>query len=237
MGELHLEIIVDRMMREFKVEAKVGKPQVAYREAISREAKGEGRYVRQTGGHGAYGHCVITLTPLEPGTGYQFEDKTIGGVVPKEFMSAIDKGIQEAAKNGILGGFEVVDFKATVIDGSSHDVDSSEMAFKIAGSMAFKEAMAKADPKLMEPMMKLEIIVPEQYLGDVIGDLTARRGQIQGMESRNTEQVVHGVAPLSEMFGYSTSLRSRTQGRGVFTMQFDHYAEVPRYIAEKVVGK
>ena len=237
MGELHLEIIVDRMMREFKVEAKVGKPQVAYREAISREAKGEGRYVRQTGGHGAYGHCVITLTPLEPGTGYQFEDKTIGGVVPKEFMSAIDKGIQEAAKNGILGGFEVVDFKATVIDGSSHDVDSSEMAFKIAGSMAFKEAMAKADPKLMEPMMKLEIIVPEQYLGDVIGDLTARRGQIQGMESRNTEQVVHGVAPLSEMFGYSTSLRSRTQGRGVFTMQFDHYAEVPRSIAEKVVGK
>ena len=237
MGELHLEIIVDRMMREFKVEAKVGKPQVAYREAISRSARGEGRYVRQTGGHGAYGHCVITIEPLEPGTGYQFEDKTVGGVIPKEFMSAIDKGIQEAAKNGVLGGFEVVDFKATVIDGSSHEVDSSELAFKIAGSMAFKEAMSKADPRLMEPMMKLEVIVPEQYLGDVIGDLTARRGQVSGMEARANEQAVHAVAPLSEMFGYSTALRSRTQGRGVFTMQFDHYAEVPHSISEKITGK
>ncbi|MBO4837038.1 MAG: elongation factor G [Clostridia bacterium] len=237
MGELHLEIIVDRMMREFKVEAKVGKPQVAYREAISRSARGEGRYVRQTGGHGAYGHCVITIEPLEPGTGYQFEDKTVGGVIPKEFMAAIDKGIQEAAKNGILGGFEVVDFKATVIDGSSHEVDSSELAFKIAGSMAFKEAMSKADPRLMEPMMKLEVIVPEQYLGDVIGDLTARRGQVSGMEARANEQAVHAVAPLSEMFGYSTALRSRTQGRGVFTMQFDHYAEVPHSISEKITGK
>ena len=237
MGELHLEIIVDRLMREFKVEAKVGKPQVAYREAISRKAKGEGRYVRQTGGHGAYGHAVIEIEPNEPGAGYYFEDRTVGGVVPKEFIGAIDKGIQEAAKNGILGGFEVVDFKVYLVDGSSHDVDSNEMAFKVAGSMAFKEAMAKAGPKLMEPMMKLDVTVPEQYLGDVIGDLNSRRGQMQGMDTSITESVVHAFAPLSEMFGYSTGLRSRTQGRGVFTMQFDHYDEVPKSIAEKVVNQ
>ena len=235
MGELHLEIIVDRMMREFKVEAKVGKPQVAYREAISREAKGEGRYVRQTGGHGAYGHCVITLTPLEPGTGYQFEDKTIGGVVPKEFMSAIDKGIQEAAKNGILGGFEVVDFKATVIDGSSHDVDSSEMAFKIAGSMAFKDAMKKAAPVLMEPIMKVAIIVPEDYMGDVIGDVNSRRGQIEGTEMRTGAVQINAFIPLSNMFGYATTLRSKTQGRGQYVMEPSHYAEVPKSIAETVI--
>jgi len=237
MGELHLEIIVDRMMREFKVEAKVGQPQVAYREAIGRPAKGEGLFKRQTGGHGQYGHCLIELTPAEPGAGYSFSNDTIGGSIPKEYIAPIDKGIQAAAKNGPLGGYEVVDFHVSVYDGSYHEVDSSEQAFQIAGSMAFKDAVAKADPRLMEPMMKLEIIVPEQYLGDVIGDLTARRGQVQGMESRNTEQVVHGVAPLSEMFGYSTSLRSKTQGRGVFTMQFDHYAEVPRSIAEKIIGK
>ncbi|MBR6786936.1 MAG: elongation factor G [Clostridia bacterium] len=237
MGELHLEIIVDRLMREFKVEAKVGKPQVAYREAISRKAKGEGRYVRQTGGHGAYSHAVIEIEPNEPGAGYYFEDRTVGGVVPKEFIGAIDKGIQEAAKNGILGGFEVVDFKVYLVDGSSHDVDSNEMAFKVAGSMAFKEAMAKAGPKLMEPMMKLDVTVPEQYLGDVIGDLNSRRGQMQGMDTSVTESVVHAFAPLSEMFGYSTGLRSRTQGRGVFTMQFDHYDEVPKSIAEKVVNQ
>ena len=237
MGELHLEIIVDRLMREFKVEAKVGKPQVAYREAISHKAKGEGRYVRQTGGHGAYGHAVIEIEPNEPGAGYLFEDRTVGGVVPKEFIGAIDKGIQEAAKNGILGGFEVVDFKVYLVDGSSHDVDSNEMAFKVAGSMAFKEAMAKAGPKLMEPMMKLDVTVPEQYLGDVIGDLNSRRGQMQGMDTSVTESVVHAFAPLSEMFGYSTGLRSRTQGRGVFTMQFDHYDEVPKSIAEKVVNQ
>ncbi|MBR5231501.1 MAG: elongation factor G [Clostridia bacterium] len=236
MGELHLEIIVDRLMREFKVEAKVGKPQVAYREAISRKAKGEGRYVRQTGGHGAYGHAVIEIEPNEPGAGYVFEDKTVGGVVPKEFIGAIDKGIQEACKNGILGGFEVVDFKVTLIDGSSHDVDSNEMAFKVAGSMAFKDAMAKAAPKLMEPMMKLDVTVPEQYLGDVIGDLNSRRGQMQGMDTNPSESVVHAFAPLSEMFGYSTGLRSRTQGRGVFSMQFDHYDEVPKSIAEKVIS-
>ena len=237
MGELHLEIIVDRMMREFKVEANVGKPQVAYREAISRPAKGEGLFKRQTGGHGQYGHCLIELTPAEPGAGYSFSNDTIGGSIPKEYIAPIDKGIQAAAKNGPMGGYEVVDFHVSVYDGSYHEVDSSEQAFQIAGSMAFKDAVAKAGPKLMEPVMKLEIIVPEQYLGDVIGDLTARRGSVLGMDSRATEQVVHGVAPLSEMFGYSTSLRSRTQGRGVFTMQFDHYAEVPQSIAEKVIGK
>ena len=237
MGELHLEIIVDRMMREFKVEAKVGKPQVAYREAISRPAKGEGLFKRQTGGHGQYGHCLIELTPAEPGAGYSFSNDTVGGSIPKEYIAPIDKGIQAAAKNGPMGGYEVVDFHVSVYDGSYHEVDSSEQAFQIAGSMAFKDAVAKAAPKLMEPMMKLAIIVPEQYLGDVIGDLTARRGSVMGMDSRATEQVVHGVAPLSEMFGYSTSLRSKTQGRGVFTMQFDHYAEVPHSIAEKVIGK
>ena len=237
MGELHLEIIVDRMMREFKVEAKVGKPQVAYREAISRPAKGEGMFKRQTGGHGQYGHCLIELTPAEPGAGYSFSNDTIGGSIPKEYIAPIDKGIQAAAKNGPLGGYEVVDFHVSVYDGSYHEVDSSEQAFQIAGSMAFKDAVVKAAPKLMEPMMKLEIIVPEQYLGDVIGDLTARRGSVMGMDSRVNEQVIHGVAPLSEMFGYSTSLRSKTQGRGVFTMQFDHYAEVPHSIAEKITGK
>ncbi|MBO4378608.1 MAG: elongation factor G [Clostridia bacterium] len=237
MGELHLEIIVDRMMREFKVEAKVGQPQVAYREAIGRAAKGEGLFKRQTGGHGQYGHCLIEITPAEPGQGYSFSNDTVGGSIPKEFIAPIDKGIQAAAKNGPLGGYEVVDFHVSLYDGSYHEVDSSEQAFQIAGSLAFKDAVAKADPRLMEPMMKMEIIVPEQYLGDVIGDLTARRGSVSGMESRATEQVVHGIAPLSEMFGYSTSLRSRTQGRGVFTMQFDHYAEVPRNIAEKITGK
>ena len=180
---------------------------------------------------------MIEIEPNEPGAGYYFEDRTVGGVVPKEFIGAIDKGIQEAAKNGILGGFEVVDFKVYLVDGSSHDVDSNEMAFKVAGSMAFKEAMAKAGPKLMEPMMKLDVTVPEQYLGDVIGDLNSRRGQMQGMDTSVTESVVHAFAPLSEMFGYSTGLRSRTQGRGVFTMQFDHYDEVPKSIAEKVVNQ
>ncbi len=236
MGELHLEIIVDRLMREFKVEATVGKPQVAYRETIRRAAKGEGRYVRQTGGHGQFGHCWIEIAPTEPGEGYSFENKIVGGVIPKEFIPPIDAGIREAAQSGILGGYEVVDFKATVFDGSYHDVDSSEMAFKIAGSMAFKEALAKADPALMEPMMKVEVIIPEQYMGDVIGDISSRRGRIEGMESRLGEQTVHAFVPLSEMFGYATDLRSRTQGRGLFTMQFDHYEEVPKSIAEKVTG-
>jgi elongation factor G len=237
MGELHLEIIVDRMLREFKVEATVGKPQVAYRETIRRAADAEGRYVRQTGGHGQYGHCKIRIEPVAPGVGYSFENKTVGGSIPKEFIAPIDAGIREASLSGLLGGYEVVDFKATVYDGSYHEVDSSEIAFKIAGSMAFKEALAKADPCLMEPMMKVEVIIPEQYMGDVIGDISSRRGRIEGMEARLGEQSVHAFVPLSEMFGYATDLRSRTQGRGLFTMQFDHYEEVPRAIAEKVTGR
>ncbi|NLI21981.1 MAG: elongation factor G [Clostridiales bacterium] len=237
MGELHLEIIVDRLMREFKVEATVGKPQVAYRETIRRAAEAEGRYVRQTGGHGQYGHCRIRIEPVAPGEGYSFENKIVGGVIPKEFIAPIDAGIREASQSGLLGGFEVVDFKASVYDGSYHEVDSSEMAFKIAGSMAFKEALSKADPCLMEPMMKVEVIIPEQYMGDVIGDISSRRGRIEGMEARLGEQSVHAFVPLSEMFGYATDLRSRTQGRGLFTMQFDHYEEVPKSIAEKVTGR
>lgn len=236
MGELHLEIIVDRLLREFKVEATVGKPQVAYRETIRRAAKAEGRYVRQTGGHGQYGHCWIEIQPVAPGVGYSFENKIVGGVIPKEFIGPIDAGIREASGSGIIGGYEVVDFKAMVFDGSYHDVDSSEIAFKIAGSMAFKEALAKADPCLLEPMMKVEVIIPEQYMGDVIGDISSRRGRIEGMEARLGEQSVHAFVPLSEMFGYATDLRSRTQGRGLFTMQFDHYEEVPKGIAEKVTG-
>ncbi|MBC8531613.1 elongation factor G [Gehongia tenuis] len=237
MGELHLEIIVDRMMREFKVEAIVGKPQVAYREAFKKPVKAEGRFVRQSGGRGQYGHCWIEITPLEPGSGYQFENKIVGGVVPREYVPAIDAGIQEAAKSGILGGYEVVDFKATVYDGSYHDVDSSEMAFKIAGSMAFKNAMAKGSPVLLEPMMKVEVNVPEEYMGDVMGDLNSRRGRIEGMEAVNGAQNIAAVVPLSEMFGYATDLRSNTQGRANYTMQFSHYEEVPKNIAEKLLGK
>ncbi len=237
MGELHLEIIVDRMMREFKVEAVVGKPQVAYRETITKTVTAEGRFVRQTGGHGQYGHCVIELSPQEPGAGYAFENRIVGGVIPKEYIAPIDAGIREAAGSGLLGGFEVVDFKAAVLDGSYHDVDSSEVAFKIAGSMAFKNALEKADERLLEPMMKVEAIVPDQYLGDVVGDINSRRGRIDNIDSRLGEQSVHAFVPLSEMFGYATDLRSRTQGRGMYTMQFDHYEEVPRSVAEKVVGK
>ena len=237
MGELHLEIIVDRMLREFKVEATVGKPQVAYRETIRKAATAEGRYVRQTGGHGQYGHCVITIEPTEPGEGYSFDNKIVGGVIPREFISPIDNGIREAAGSGSLGGYEVVDFKVTLTDGSYHDVDSSEMAYKIAGSMAFKEALKKADPRLLEPMMKVEVIVPDQYMGDVIGDINSRRGRIEGMEARGPDQVVHAFVPLSEMFGYATDLRSNTQGRGMFTMLFDHYEEVPKSVAEKIIGK
>jgi elongation factor G len=237
MGELHLEIIVDRLLREFKVEAKVGKPQVAYKECIRRKAKAEARYVRQTGGHGQYGHCVIEIEPVAPGTGYSFENKTIGGSIPKEFINPIDQGIQEAAKSGILSGFEVVDFKVSLLDGSYHEVDSSELAFKIAGSMAFKEAVQKADCALMEPMMKLEITVPEEYLGDVMGDVSGRRGRVTGMNMENGIHTIDGIVPLSEMFGYATDLRSKTQGRGNYTMQFAHYAQVPTSIAETIVTK
>ena len=237
MGELHLEIIVDRLLREYKVEATVGKPQVTYKETIRKAAKAEGRYVRQTGGHGQYGHCWIEIEPQEPGKGYEFESKIVGGVIPKEFISPIDRGIQEAAKAGAIAGYEVVNFKASVFDGSYHDVDSSEMAYKIAASMAFKEAVRKADPCLMEPMMKVEIIVPDQYLGDVMGNVSSRRGRVEGTEIRGQDQIIHAYVPLSEMFGYTTDLRSRTQGRGMFTMQFDHYEEVPKSVAEKIIGK
>lgn len=236
MGELHLEIIVDRMLREFKVEATVGKPQVAYKETITKAATAEGRYIRQTGGHGQYGHCVITITPVKPGEGYSFENKIVGGVIPREFIAPIDAGIREALSSGILGGYEVVDFKVTLTDGSYHDVDSSEMAYKIAGSMAFKDALRKADSRLLEPMMKVEIVVPDQYMGDVIGDINSRRGRIESMEARGVEQVIQTLVPLSEMFGYATDLRSKTQGRGMFTMIFDHYEEVPKSLAEKVTG-
>ena len=236
MGELHLEIIVDRMMREFRVEATVGKPQVAYRETIRKAARGEGRHVKQTGGHGQYGHAVIEITPAQPGEGYSFENRIVGGVIPKEFIAPIDAGIQEASQAGVLAGYEVVDFKVALVDGSYHDVDSSEMAFKIAGSLAFKDAMKKADSALLEPMMKVEVIVPDQYMGDVIGDLSSRRGRIETYEARLGDQVIHSYVPLSEMFGYATNLRSRTQGRGMFTMEFDHYEEVPRNIAEKIIG-
>jgi elongation factor G len=236
MGELHLEIIVDRLLREFKVEATVGRPQVAYKECIRKAAKGEGRYVRQTGGHGQFGHCWIEIAPRQPGEGYEFINKIVGGVIPKEFIAPIDAGIREAAMSGILGGNEVVDFSATVYDGSYHEVDSSEMAFKIAGSMAFKEALQKADPALLEPMMKVEVVVPDDYMGDVIGDINARRGRIVGTDAHAGLQSIHAIVPLSEMFGYSTDLRSRTQGRGTYTMQFEHYEEVPKNIANKILG-
>ena len=237
MGELHLEIIVDRMLREFKVEATVGKPQVAYKETIRKAATAEGRYIRQTGGHGQYGHCVITIEPTQPGEGYSFENKIVGGVIPKEYIAPIDAGIREASASGILGGYEVVDFKVILTDGSYHDVDSSEMAYKIAGSMAFKDALKKAESRLLEPMMKVEVVVPDQYMGDVIGDINSRRGRIETMEARGADQVVHSFVPLSEMFGYATDLRSKSQGRGMFTMIFDHYEEVPKNIADKQLGK
>ena len=236
MGELHLEIIVDRLLREFKVEATVGKPQVAYKECIRKPAKAEGRYVRQTGGHGQFGHCWIEIAPRQPGEGYEFVNKIVGGVIPKEFIPAIDAGIREAAMSGPLGGHEVVDFSATVFDGSYHEVDSSEMAFKIAGSMAFKEAVQKADPALLEPMMSVEVVVPDEYMGDVIGDLNSRRGRVVGTNAHAGLQSIDGLVPLSEMFGYATDLRSRTQGRGTYTMQFAHYEEVPKSISSKILG-
>ena len=236
MGELHLEIIVDRMMREYKVEAKVGKPQVSYRETIRKAVTATGLYKKQSGGRGQFGHAVITIEPLEPGSGYEFVDKIVGGVIPKEYIPPIDAGIQEAAKNGVLAGFEVMDFRVTLIDGSYHEVDSSEIAFKIAGSMAFKEAMQKASPVLLEPIMAVEVHVPDDYLGDIMGNLNSRRGHIEGTELRNGVQVIRAATPLSEMFGYATDLRSRTQGRGTFTMQFSHYNEVPKSIAEKIIG-
>ena len=234
MGELHLEIIVDRLLREFKVEATVGKPQVAYRETFRKAIDCEGVYKRQSGGKGQYGHCKVKLEPLEPGSGFQFEDTTVGGSIPKEYIEPVRKGIEEASKNGFLAGYEMVDFKAIVRDGSYHEVDSSEMAFKIAGSLAFKDGMKKANAVLLEPIMKVEVTMPDEYLGDVIGDITSRRGGLKGMENRNGVQVVDADVPLSEMFGYATALRSRTQGRGNFSMHFSHYAEVPKNISDKI---
>ena len=237
MGELHLEIIVDRLLREFRVEANVGKPQVSYKETIRQAVEAEGLFKRQSGGHGQYGHCKIRLEPQEPGKGYEFVDETVGGSIPKEFIQPINKGIQEASKNGILAGYEVVDFKVTVYDGSYHDVDSSEMAFKIAGSMALKDGLAKAKSVLLEPVMKVEIVTPDDYFGDLMGNVTARRGIIQGTDDRNGVKVIDAHIPLAEMFGYATDLRSRTQGRGNYTMQFSHYSEVPKSVAEKIMGK
>ncbi len=237
MGELHLEIIVDRMKREFKVETNVGKPQVAYRETFRLPAKVEGKFVRQSGGRGQYGHCWIEFEPLEPGTGFQFENKVVGGVVPREYIPAVQNGIEESMKNGVIAGFPLVDIKATIVDGSYHDVDSNEMAFKIAGSMALKAAKDKCKPVLLEPIMKVEVTVPEEYMGDVMGDLNSRRGRIEGMEASGGAQIIRAKVPLSEMFGYSTTLRSRTQGRGVFAMELSHYEEVPKNIAEEIIAK
>lgn len=237
MGELHLEIIVDRMKREFKVEANVGAPQVAYRETFRQPAKVEGKFVRQSGGRGQYGHVWVEFAPLEAGQGFVFENKIVGGVVPREYIPAVQAGIEESMKNGVLAGFPLVDIKATVVDGSYHDVDSSEMAFKVAGSLALKEAAKKCGAVLLEPIMKVEVQVPEDYMGDVMGDLNSRRGRIEGMEARANTQVIRSMVPLSEMFGYSTVLRSRTQGRGTYSMEIHHYEEVPKFIAEEIIKK
>ncbi len=237
MGELHLEILVDRMMREFKVEAEVGQPQVAYRETIKMPVEQEYKYAKQSGGRGQYGHVFLKLEPMEPGSGYEFVDAIKGGVVPREFIPAVDKGIQEALQNGVLAGFPVEDVKVTLYDGSYHDVDSSEMAFKLAGSMGFKEGARKANPIILEPIMKVEVEIPEDYMGDVIGDLNRRRGQINSMEDRHGNKIVNAFVPLAEMFGYSTDLRSATQGRGTYAMEFDHYEEVPKNVAEEIIKK
>ncbi|MCF6200827.1 MAG: elongation factor G [Hydrogenimonas sp.] len=237
MGELHLEILVDRMMREFKVEAEVGQPQVAYRETIKMPVEQEYKYAKQSGGRGQYGHVFLKLEPMEPGSGYEFVDAIKGGVVPKEFIPAVDKGVQEAMQNGVLAGYPVEDVKVTLYDGSYHDVDSSEMAFKLAGSMCFKEGAKKANPVILEPIMKVEVEIPEDYMGDVIGDLNRRRGQINSMEDRHGNKIVNAFVPLAEMFGYSTDLRSATQGRGTYAMEFDHYEEVPKNVADEIIKK
>ena len=237
MGELHLEIIVDRMLREFKVDCTVGNPQVAYRETIRKTTKAEGKFVRQSGGHGQYGHCWLELIPQEPGEGFTFENKVVGGAIPKEFINPIEAGVKEAMESGVVAGYPVVDVKVVVYDGSFHEVDSSEMAFKIAGAMAFRNGAEKATPVLLEPYVKVEVIVPEEYMGDVIGDLNSRRGRIEGMEPRNGAQVINAFVPLSEMFGYSTDLRSKTQGRGNYSMEVSYYDEVPKNISDAIVAK
>ena len=235
MGELHLDVIIDRMLREFKVEANIGAPQVAYKESITKAVDAEGKFARQSGGRGQYGHCLIHMEPVEPGTGYIFENKTVGGSIPKEFINPINQGIVEAMRNGVLAGYPVLDLKVIVYDGSYHDVDSSEMAFKVAGSMAFKNGMRKADPVILEPIFALEVVIPEEYMGDVIGDISSRRGRVEGMEMRGGAQIVKAVVPLSEMFGYATALRSKTQGRGLSTMQFSHYEAVPKTVSEEII--
>ncbi|NLN98560.1 MAG: elongation factor G [Eubacteriaceae bacterium] len=235
MGELHLDIIIDRLLREFKVEANIGQPQVSYRETIQEATDAEGKFARQSGGRGQYGHCIITMEPAEKGEGFVFENKIVGGAIPKEYIGSVEQGMEESMASGILAGYPVIDVKVTLTDGSYHEVDSSEMAFKIAGSMAFKNAMRKAKPVILEPVFKLEVVVPEEYMGDVIGDINSRRGRIEGMEMRSGAQVISGFAPLSEMFGYATSLRSNTQGRGTYTMQFSHYEPVPKSIEEEII--
>ncbi|MBR6679614.1 MAG: elongation factor G [Phascolarctobacterium sp.] len=237
MGELHLDIIVDRLLREFKVGCTVGNPQVAYRETIRKSVKSEGKFVRQSGGKGQYGHCWLEITPLEPGQGFKFENKVVGGAIPKEYISPIEAGVKEAMENGVVAGYPMVDIAVTVYDGSYHEVDSSEMAFKIAGSMGFKSGAQKANPVILEPYMKVEVTVPEEYMGDVIGDINSRRGRIEGMEARNGAQVIRAFVPLAEMFGYATDLRSKTQGRGNYSMEVDHYEDVPKNIAEAIVAK
>jgi elongation factor G len=238
MGELHLEIIVDRLVREFNVDANVGKPQVAYRETVRNKVdKVEGRFVRQSGGHGQYGHVVIEMQPNEPGGGYEFESRIQGGVIPRDYIPSVDDGIQEAMSSGVLAGYPVVDIKVALIDGSYHEVDSSDMAFKIAGSLAFKNAAQKAKPVLLEPMMAVEVVTPAEFMGDVMGDISSRRGHIDGMEPRGNAQVITATVPLSTMFGYATDVRSTTQGRATYTMQFKHYAEVPASIASEIVAK
>jgi elongation factor G len=237
MGELHLEIIVDRMMREYKVEANVGKPQVAYRETIRSNAEAEGKYIRQTGGSGNYGHAKIRISPNEPGKGYEFSNDIKGGVIPKEYIKPIDQGIQDAMTRGVLAGYEMVDIKVSLYDGSYHDVDSNEMAFKIAGSMAFKEAARKAKPVLLEPVMDVEVTVPEEYMGTIIGDLNSRRGRIEGMEMVGGTQAIKATVPLSTMFGYATHMRSSTQGRANYSMQFKQYEEAPKSVSEEIIAK
>ena len=237
MGELHLEIILDRLLREFRVDANIGKPQVAYRETVRRRVEGvEGRFVRQTGGRGQYGHAVINVEHNDEG-GYEFENRIVGGVIPREYIPSVDKGIREALESGVVAGYPVVDVKVELVDGSYHEVDSSEMAFQVAGSMAIQEALKRANPVLLEPIMDVEVVVPEEFMGDVMGDLSARRGQIQGMDTRGGGQVIRAMVPLSEMFGYATTVRSKTQGRATFTMQFDHYAEVPKNIAQEIAER
>jgi elongation factor G len=237
MGELHLDVLVDRMVREFKVAANVGKPQVSYRETIRKAAQGNGRFVRQTGGRGQYGHAIITLEPNEKGAGYEFVDKIVGGTIPREYIKAVDAGIREALETGVYAGYPMVDVKVTLFDGSYHDVDSSEMAFKIAGSMAVKAAVERADPVILEPVMRVEVVMPEEFMGDVIGDLNSRRGHIEGMDNRGGTQVVRAFVPLASMFGYVTDLRSMTQGRATSSMEFAHYAELPASIANELVQK